>query len=230
MRIAAILLLLAPDSSGTGRPKSIVLTLGEKAIRMEFVAVGPGRFVMGEGSEARPVVLSRVFWIQTTEVTQEQWEAVMQTNPSQHVGPRRPVDHVTWTLAGEFIARLKPLARGNEPALPTEAEWEFACRAGSTTRWHFGDDPARLEEYAWFGLGPKDHGSFDVATKKPNAWGLYDMCGNVLEWCADVVPGEQRVVRGGGWYGPAQHTESAWRYLYSPDQTGQTLGLRVVLR
>ena len=224
---AAILLLLALDSSGTGRPKTVVLTLGDKGVRMEFVALGPGRFLMGD--ERRPVLLTRTFWLQRTEVTQEQWDAVMETNPSQHVGPRRPVDHVTWNLAQQFIARLKPCARVYAPSLPTEAEWEFACRAGTTTRWHFGDDPGALAEHAWFGLGPKDHGSFDVATRKPNPWGLHDMTGNVLEWCEDVV-GDKRIVRGGGWYGPAEHTTSAWRHLYSPDQTGQTLGLRVVLR
>jgi len=235
MRAAALLLiLLAPDSSGSGRRRTVVLSLGEKTVRMEFVALGPGRFVTGE--EGLPGVVTRSFWIQTTEVTQEQWEAVMGSNPSRHVGPRRPVDNVSWTLARKFLDRLKPSARGYEPALPTEAEWEYACRAGSTTQWPFGDDAALLPDYAWFGFGPKDRGSFDVATKKPNAWGLYDMCGNVLEWCENVISGdpagggERRVVRGGGWYGPAEHTKPAWRHLYGPEQTGQTLGLRVVLR
>jgi len=247
MRPSALLLLLffSPDSSGLGRTGKTVVLLGEKgAVRMEFVALGPGRFVMGEGADAHTVVLTRPFWIQTTEVTQEQWQAVMGSNPSQHKGDRRPVDHVSWLMAKDFVERLKAFTPGCEPALPTEAEWEYACRAGSRTKWCFGDGPAALTDHAWFGFGPVDRGSFDVGGKKPNVWGLFDMSGNVLEWCEDwfggyagdaVDPrgpekGEKRIVRGGGWYGPAEHTLSAWRYSYAPDMTGQTLGLRVVLR
>jgi len=147
-----------------------------------------------------------------TEVTQAQYEAVMGTNPSNHKGATNPVESLSWDDAAEFCRGLSGKTRKTF-RLPTEAEWEYACRAGSKTRFSFGDSESALGDYAWHkgNCGGKTQ---PVAQKKPNAWGLYDMHGNVWEWCADWLgsyptgpstdpqgptSGRLRVLRGGAW-------------------------------
>ena len=162
---------------------------------------------------------------------------MMGTNPSSFKRPQNPVQEVSWVDAVGFCRKLSALpaekAAAYEYRLPTEAEWEYACRAGTTTSYGFGDSASQLSEYGWFddNSGSKTH---PVGEKKPNAWGLHDMHGNVWEWCQDgygAYPsgtatdptgessGTLRVVRGGGWYGDA-------RFCRSADRDGDAPGLR----
>ncbi len=169
-----------------------------KGVKMEFVRISPGKFRMGsKGGDANEkpvheVEITRDFWMGVTEVTQEQWELVMGGNPSHFKGADLPVEQVSWDVCRDFLRKLNEKygdqAAGNKFTLPTEAEWEYACRAGSGGKWCFGDDKSKLGEYAWYceNSGGKTH---EVRQKKPNGWGLYDMHGNVWEWCGD-------------WYGP----------------------------
>ena len=153
------------------------------------------------------------------EVTQEQYERVMGKNPSRFKGPQLPVERVSWKAAVSFCTKLSAFpeeqAAGRTYRLPTEAEWEYACRAGSTTDFCFGDAEWGLDDYAWY-EDNSDHRTHPVGQKRPNAWGLYDMHGNVWEWCADwhdeayyeaspvddpqgPATGVDRVGRGGSW-------------------------------
>jgi formylglycine-generating enzyme required for sulfatase activity len=147
-----------------------------------------------------------------TEVTQAQYEAVMGTNPSYFKGQTNPVENAFWEDATEFCKKLSEKTR-QTVRLPTEAEWEYACRAGTQTAFSFGDDPSALGDYAWH-AGNSGERSHPVGQKKPNAWGLYDMHGNIWEWCADrygkypkgfatdpsgPTTGDTRVSRGGSW-------------------------------
>src|SRR5262249_32428411 len=154
--------------------------------------------------------ISQPFYLGKYAVTQEQWEKVMGTNPSYFTGDsNRPVEQVSWEDVQYFIWRLTAKEDGASYRLPTEAEWEYACRDGSTASYCFGDDPSELGEYAWYkeNAGGQPH---PVGRLKPNAWGLYDMHGNVFEWVQD-------------WYGE-----------YAPesvtDPRGPTLGSSRVVR
>jgi formylglycine-generating enzyme required for sulfatase activity len=161
-----------------------------------MVYIKPGVFVMGGDVDVDPnhrwmgiekpkheVTITRGFYIGKYEVTQAQYEAVMGGNPSKWREPNRPVEQVTWQEATEFC-RLATGRTRRQFRLPTEAEWEYACRAGSTGRYCFGDSHSGLSDYAWFknNSGGQTH---PVGKKKPNQWGLYDVHGNVWEWVAD---------------------------------------------
>ncbi len=232
--------------------EKIILDVGDR-VKMEFVIIRPGTFQMGSDDgepwerPAHLVTLTKDYWIQTTETTQAQWESVMRSNPSPFKGKNLPVERVSWEDAKEFVKNLNEKLReqleGRRAALPTEAEWEYACRAGGNGRWHFGDDDARLGEYAWF-HGNANHLTHPVGRKKPNPWGLYDMHGNVWEWCEDwfaegyrgekaVDPqgpsrGASRVLRGGAW--AAFMTRSSSRARAEPTCRAEFIGLRPVLR
>jgi len=213
----------------------------------KFAEICPGTFMMGSpDSEAgrdsdegpqHQVTISKAFELQTTEVTQSQWESVMGSNPSYFKGSDLPVEQVSWDDAQEFITKLNAKNDGYRYRLPTEAEWEYAARAG-TTGAYAGD----LDAMAWYAQnsGPTTH---PVGTKAPNAWGLYDMHGNVWEWVQDwygdystsavtdpVGPslGSGRVLRGGDWYSYSQYCRSANRYNDSPAIRGSNLGLRLL--
>ncbi len=167
------------------------------------------------------------------------------SQPSFFTGPKNPVDRVSWSAAQEFCRRLSEKT-GKIVRLPTEAEWEYACRAGTVTRFFFGDDPEYFElpDYAWFdqNSGAKTHA---VGQKKPNPWGLYDICGNVWEWCSDYymasyadagsddpegpASGQYRVLRGGCWDRKAAYCRSAARYWFHPDIQLNWIGFRVVV-
>jgi len=203
-------------------PAGLTLDLG-KGVTMKLVLIRPGKFLMGspdseqgrktEEGPQHQVTITKPFYMGVTEVTQAQYEAVMGTNPSKFKGPSNPVDNVTWDEAVEFCRKLSEKT-GKAVRLPTEAEWEYACRAGTKTRYSFGDSDSVLGDYAWSGSnsGGMTH---PVGQKKPNPWGLYDMHGNVYEWCADwfgsysggastdpqgAASGKLRVSRGGAWH------------------------------
>ncbi len=173
------------------------------------------------------------------EVTQEQWEAVMGSNPSRFKANRNPVEQVSWNACQEFVKKLTAVSKEKEPfRLPTEAEWEYACRAGSAGKYCFGDAENLMTDYAWH-VGNAANTVHPVGEKKPNAWGLYDMHGNVWEWCQDwygaYADGEQtdpagpaaglhRTLRGGSWTlhfrSPGSHIEHVIRFSGRPGRRG----------
>ncbi|MFA4987201.1 MAG: formylglycine-generating enzyme family protein [Candidatus Brocadiia bacterium] len=224
------------------------------SIGLSLVSISPGKFVMGNDKEysgeapAHRVEITRSFLMSATEVTQKQYEAVMGVNPSSFRGSDLPVETVSWNDAADFCRKLTELElkHGNLPKgygyrLPTEAEWEYCCRAGSTTDYCFGDDEKLLGDYAWF--GEAGYITHPVGTKMPNAWGLYDMHGNVCEWVwdwySDYTVGTQVDPRGhlkGGWKvlrdeglgaDPRQYRSSG-RAMAGPDNKGYWFGFRVV--
>jgi len=211
----------------------------------------PGEFLMGspesetgrwddEGPQ-HEVTLTHGFWIFDTPVTQEFWLAVMGENPSHFKGDRRPVERVSWDDVQHFLGRLNERLGEAVFVLPSEAQWEYSCRAGTTTAYAFGDDPAELGNYAWYSSN-SEGGTHEVAKKQANRWGLFDMHGNVREWCQDywsrdyseaaaVDPsgpqsGRYRVLRGGGWYSSAQSVRSAYRFHFGPGYRDDGIGFR----
>jgi formylglycine-generating enzyme required for sulfatase activity len=233
-------------------PKEKIVKLDD--VELVLVEIPAGEFLMGGfdtvgmGHE-RPqhkVVITKPFYLGKYEVTQLQWMKVMGDNPSYYkrkIGDApRPVETVSWDDVQQFIAKLNAMT-GQKFRLPTEAEWEYACRAGSETRYHFGNDEEQLGEYAWYGdnSGNRTH---PVGQKKPNAFGLYDIVGNVWEWCADrygkdyykVSPesdpkgpesGKYRILRGGGWHWPSIGLRSANRYYHLPSYSYSNMGFRI---
>jgi formylglycine-generating enzyme required for sulfatase activity len=228
-----------------------------------YAYIPPGTFTMGSpaseqdrSSDEGPqtvVTLTRGFWMGKYEVTQGEYVAMMGSNPSSFTGNlNRPVEQVTWYEATNYCARLTAQERsagrlqaGWAYRLPTEAEWEYAARAGTTTRFSYGDDPGytQLGNYAWYGAnsGSQPH---PVGQKQPNRWGLYDMSGNVWEWCSDwfgTYPGGSvsdptgpgsgsfRVLRGGSCYNGGQLCRSAFRGSGTPGYRDNGIGFRAVL-
>jgi formylglycine-generating enzyme required for sulfatase activity len=209
-----------------------------------------GSFIMGDESEvdSQPHEVSvSPFFIDMHLVTQEEYEALMQDNPSRWKGSKNPVEQVRWSDAVRYC-NARSEAEGFQPCydlntwkcdfsangyrLPTEAEWEYACRAGTKTTYFFGNDPSKLEDYAWFESNSNGKPQ-PVGQKTPNSWGLYDMCGNVWEWCNDFYKvdyyqespkdnprgpetGETKVVRGGAWKFSAESCRSGYRYNEDP--------------
>lgn len=219
---------------------------------MKFVWIPPGEFMMGSPEDEpgrdhdenqHKVIITEGFFMQRTPVTQGQWKTVMGNNPSyfDEYGDDYPVERVSWDDAQEFIKKLSRMD-GRQYRLPTEAEWEYACRAGTTTPFWTGDSDADLAQAGWYGgnSGKKTH---PVGRKEPNAFGLYDMHGNVWEWCSDwfgdypadsvtdpIGPstGYNRVLRGGGWLSDAGYCRSACRLHVSPADRFNDLGFRMV--
>jgi formylglycine-generating enzyme required for sulfatase activity len=176
-------------------PKELTVNVG-KGIKLEMVLIPAGEFLMGSPDSDKGVFaalekpqhrvrITKPFYLGKFLVTQEQWESVMGGNPSRIKGARNPVEQVSWDDCQLFLGKLKAkVGDQGKFVLPTEAQWEYACRAGSTTRYCFGDDESKLGDYAWYDAnsGGKTH---PVGEKKPNAWGLFDMHGNVWERCQD---------------------------------------------
>jgi len=233
-------------------PDSSTINLG--GITIKFVWVPPGEFVMGDDRYADEAPSHRVritkgFWLGRCEVTNAQFRRFCPDHDSGMYGGRdldgddQPVVMVNWYEANAFCEWLGEEAEGSF-RLPTEAEWEYACRAGTQSRFSFGDTPDRMGEYAWYDQNSK-HTSHPVGQKKENAWGLHDMHGNVFEWCADWAAkgystrnpsrdpkgpdaGEKRVLRGGGWaHFPEQCTVSS-RFWAEPQFRQVFYGFRVV--
>lgn len=240
------------------------------AVGMDFVRIPAGNFPMGAddgdreaGASEKPrhqIAITRPFYMARFEVTQAQWEAVMGSNPytlsrsnpyynlpgmaARITKPTHPAT-VSWNDAQEFIRRLNQKESGARYRLPTEAEWEYAARAGTTTAYSFGDDATELGRYAWHGESFATGGTHPVGQKLANPWGLHDVHGNVWEWVQDwydpryyanspandpqgPASGSQRVVRGGSWHSTGDGWRSAFRRAYEPDYRGISIGLRLV--
>jgi len=231
---------------GSGRTSSGGKTF-TNSIGMTFVRIPAGSFMMGNPSsesgryfEETPhrVTLTKPFYMQTTEVTQGQWKAVMGSNPSHFsdCGDNCPVEQVSWNDCQEFLRKLNQREGNGTYRLPTEAEWEYACRAGTTGPYY-----TDLDRAGWYD-GNSGNRTHPVAQKTPNAWGLYDMHGNVWEWCQDwhedypggsvtnpegPSSGAYRVIRGGSWHSIARSCRSAFRSFLTPDLRGSYFGFRV---
>jgi formylglycine-generating enzyme required for sulfatase activity len=220
----------------------IIGHVDEPQATMEFVRIPAGEFIMGEGG-GHSVILTQDFWMGRYPVTQAYWKAVMGNTPGHFKGDNHPVDSVSWDDVQDFIKVLNKMIGESRYCLPTEAQWEYACRAGTTTAYYTGDSEEDLTRAGWY---EKNSGSqtHPVGEKEPNAWGLYDMHGNVFEWCNDwygaypsgtvtdpagPVSGSLRVIRGGAWDFDAGYCRSASRYWRDPADRGGYLGFRLVL-
>ena len=189
-------------------------------VTVKLVLIPAGEFLMGaksayeDGAPVHRVRITRPFYVSATEVTQQQYVAVMGRISAIFKGDNNPAERASWHSAGEFCKKLSARA-GVEVRLPTEAEWEYACRAGTETRYYFGSDPKALDAYGWAAQNSGGR-TQPAGQKKPNAWGLYDMYGNLAEWCSDwyaadyygnspvddprgPAEGKFRVSRGGCW-------------------------------
>jgi len=251
-----LLALLHPAKAQA--PKEITNSIG-----MKLVLIPKGTFMMGspesekgrkENETQHEVTISKDYYLGVYEVTQAQYEKVMGKNPSYFQGAKvgnenadLPVENVSWDDTVEFCKKLSDLPEekkaGRLYRLPTEAEWEYACRAGSKTAFSFGESSESLGDYAWFN-GNGNVQTHPVGEKKANAWGLYDMHGNMGEWCSDWYgrypkgavsdptgpkEGSNRVFRGGSWYNVAASCRSARRNGDAPSFRVDFLGFRVAL-
>lgn len=234
-------------------PKTFTNSLGIK-----FVWIPPGSFMMGspmEESERQAnetqhkVTLTKGFYMGVYTVTQEEWQQVMNKNPSEFKGEKNlPVEAISWEDCQEFIAKLRE--KDKKPyRMPTEAEWEYACRAGTKTPFHFGEtistDQANYDGEGVYGNGKKGRflgRTLPVGTFPANAWGLHEMHGNVWQWCQDwygeypqgdaVDPvgaktAKGRVLRGGAWYSDPLGCRSAFRFWFVPTSRRPYFGLRL---
>ena len=232
-------------------PKPSAVPILRNSIGVELRLIPAGTFMMGSvdgEKDEQPVHLVRIskpFYLGQTEVTNDQWKAVMGSIPSKRREDTHPVDSVTWEAAAEFCRKLSELpdeqAAGRVYRLPTEAEWEYACRGGTFTRFHFGNDASMLGAHAWI-AGNSDFMSHPVGQKKPNQFGLFDMYGNLLEWCSDwhgsyqpapvtdpkgPQAGERRVYRGGCFN--SKSPKSSDRESEVPLRRNSPVGFRVSL-
>ena len=248
-------------NQGTSRPvteKAFTLPGGAT---LTTVWVDPGSFTMGSPSSEplrdsnegpqHQVTISKGFYLGKYEVTQRQWESVMNTRPwsgqpSVVDNPDHPAVHLSWEDTQAFIQKINAAETAPVYRLPTEAEWEFACRAGSGSRWSFGDQESRLRDYAWYDANALNAGedyAHRVGAKQANPWGLHDMHGNVWEWTQDwysdyvinsqtdpagPASGAQRVLRGGSFNIGPQFVRSARRGLFTPTFRTNYLGFRLV--
>jgi|MDTC01.2.fsa_nt_gb formylglycine-generating enzyme required for sulfatase activity len=256
-------------------PKTLTLDL-PKGVKMKLVLIPAGEFMMGgkfspaESAKKfggkdihyasehprHKVTISKPFYIGVFELTQAQWETVMDSKPYDgkmvtKIGPDLPASWMQWREAIEYCDKLSKKI-GRKVALPTEAQWEYACRAGSETAFCYGDDPKKIGEYGWLGSNMIDNQKNKTyarkgGLRKPNAWGLYDMHGNVWEWCRDwyskdfyasgkkvdpVCDKEAKTVvaRGGSWYNDPIHLRSAARNSWTgPKYRHYNYGFRVIV-
>ena len=233
--------------------REITLDCG-KGQKIRLVLVRPGKFLMGSNAKEKmlredregpqhPVAVTKPFYMGIHEVTQAQYEAITGKNPSLFKQADFPVHSVSWVEAQDFCKRLSEQTK-KAVRLPTEAEWEYACRGGSASAYPFGDDAAKLSDYAWFKVNSEKK-THPVGQKKPNALGLYDMIGNVKEWCADWYAdkydpaqatdprgpksGDTRCVRGSFWGDEPRFCRSARRTYHPAEKGSDHIGLRVAI-
>jgi formylglycine-generating enzyme required for sulfatase activity len=223
--------------------------------RIEFVKIPPGRFQMGSVNElpfaletpVHDALIAHNFFVSGFLITQEQYEIVTGANPARFRHEKNlPVENVTWFEAKNFCRKLSEIS-GKMIRLPSETEWEYFARAGSTTEFFFGDDDSVLPEYAWFELNGEER-THPVGLKKPNHWGLFDVAGNVWEWCEDVWQNDytdfpadgsantrnydkqrRRATRGGSFAMNAFRCRSSYRSFDWNDTATDKLGFRVVM-
>jgi formylglycine-generating enzyme required for sulfatase activity len=240
--------------SDTVPAKQVTLDFGNN-VSMKLVLIPAGKFMMGSPENEKDrydtegpqheVTISKAFYIGAYHVMQEQYERIMGNNPSRFKGAQNPVESVSWNDAAEFCKKLSQ-ASGKTVRLPTEAQWEYACRAGSKTRFSYGDDNdySDLGDYAWYNKNSNGQ-THPVGQKKPNVWGLYDMHGNVWQWCSDWYAdsyakanntnpqgpdsGVVRVLRGGSWISDPRDCRSANRGGGVPVNRVSDVGFRVVV-
>lgn len=234
-----------------------IIDLGDGVV-IEFIRILGGRFFMGgdqsDGEQPKHWVTVPSFLLGKTQVTQVQWKKVaelpkieidLNPDPSKFKGNNRPVEQVSWLDCQEFCARIKRLI-GKECRLPSEAEWEYACRSGTSTEYSFGDSASKLGGYAWYSENSNST-TQEVAKKNPNPWGLYDMHGNVWEWCQDDYHSSYQdapddgapwveikkesdipvILRGGAWTYTAGYCRSAYRRYYSRENRSYFYGFCV---
>lgn len=253
MRSLVLFIVLLIGSPALGQQLKAITN----SIEMKLVLIHRGSFTMGSPVDevgrmpietSHEVTLSKSYYLGVYEVTQGEYEKVMGSNPSTFNGARNPVETVSWNDAVSFCRKLSEIpeekAAGREYRLPTEVEWEYACRATSGAAYFFGDSADNLADYAWFGEGrlAKTH---PVGEKQPNRWGLYDMLGNVVEWCQDlyvadasgssIVPagpkeGVNRVLRGSSSHLEAWNCRVANRGHDDPMERFRAYGFRVAMR
>lgn len=222
------------------------------SLGMRFIRIEPGQFLMGSpeyehqrevDEQQHWVTLSRPYWIQAMPVTQSQWQAIMGDNPADFKGAQNPVENVSWLdIVQRFLPALNARGEGRY-RLPSEAEWEYAARAGSVCTFYNRHDASCLDAFAWYqnNSGLRTH---PVGQKQPNAWGLYDMYGNVWEWCQDwyapygpesvqdprgPAQGCARVMRGGSWFCQSKTLRQAARGYMPPDTRIRLTGFRLVM-
>ena len=246
---AVVLSCFIALSQGRASEKTYTNSIG-----MEFVLIPSGSFMMGADQESEPadsdeaprhpVTISKAFYLGKFEVTQSQWVAVMGDNPSEFKGDNMPVGGISWDDAQSFLQKLNQMEGTDKYRLPTEAEWEYAARAGTESTYFFGNDTADLVDYAWYDDN-SDEISHPVGQKRANPWGLFDMCGNVTEWVQDwyaqaYPPGQvtdprgeefgrYRVMRGGCWSYPAWYCRASDRACAPPDFRANYYGFRILL-
>jgi formylglycine-generating enzyme required for sulfatase activity len=230
-------------------PKNIRHDVITNCDGMEFVLIHPGFYRMGGDRHRNEmpyhlVIISAPFYLGKYQVFQSQWEMVMENNPSRSKGRDNPVESVSWNDVQDYIRRINNKTCKDVYRLPTEAEWEYACRAGMPSHYSFGDDPGYLDDYAWYGRNSKGK-PHPIGQKNPNLWGLYDMHGNIWEWTQDwydkeyygkspendpVGPssGVTRVLRGGSWHTSARGLRSSCRNWARPDYRNCDIGFRLV--
>jgi formylglycine-generating enzyme required for sulfatase activity len=222
----------------------------ESGVLIKMIWIDEGKFIMGSRDHEKKGYYNQGsvevqldgFWISRTPVTQAQYKSIMGENPSKFEGDNNPVENVSWNNAMEFCRKLSDKT-GYLYSLPTEARWEYSCRAGSKTRFSYGDNPDLLGNYAWYDInsGGKTH---PVGMKKPNDWGLFDMHGNVWEWCIDWYgkypdtpqknpegpkKGCRKILRGGSWYYSKHLCRSSYRYYNPPIYKFSNIGFRICI-
>lgn len=255
IRIGVLSLLVTCGLSVAQENQTEIL---RNSIGMEFVLIPSGEFQMGEVPRSKcykcaayedeiprhNVTIRAPFYMSRYEVTQAQWKMVMEENPSVYKHKNRPVENISWYSVQEFIKKLNKMENTNTYRLPAEAEWEYCARAGTKTSYCYGDEPRDLKDYGWYVInsGGKTH---VVGTLKPNAWKLYDMHGNVSEWCQDwysasyysqkssldmVGPkwGAKKTKRGGFWGNSARNCRSSNRDFESPSAVNSATGFRLI--